>query len=246
MPVHDWTRVPAGIFHDFHHRWIFELSNVLNDGLLPEGFYALAEQHAGKFGPDVLTLESPNETDGASREIPMTTGQALLTRPRRKATATGELSYYRQKRKTLTIRHVSDDRVVAMIEIVSPGNKAGMKALDEFVEKAAFLLDRDIHLVVVDLFPPTKRDPQGIHGAIWEALTGEEYRLPKRKPLTVVSYEADLGVRAFVEHFAVKQEIPEMPLFLEPDGCVELPLEATYESAFSTVPKRWRDEFSKR
>lgn len=22
MPIHDWTRVEAGIFHDFHHAWI--------------------------------------------------------------------------------------------------------------------------------------------------------------------------------------------------------------------------------
>jgi hypothetical protein len=22
MPVHDWTRVDAGVFHDFHQRWI--------------------------------------------------------------------------------------------------------------------------------------------------------------------------------------------------------------------------------
>jgi hypothetical protein len=23
MPMHDWTRVDAGIYHDFHHEWIF-------------------------------------------------------------------------------------------------------------------------------------------------------------------------------------------------------------------------------
>jgi hypothetical protein len=48
MPVHDWRRVEAGIFHAFHVAWIPELQKVLNGGLLPEGFYALAEQHAGR------------------------------------------------------------------------------------------------------------------------------------------------------------------------------------------------------
>jgi hypothetical protein len=43
MPVHDWTRAEAGIFHAFHVAWIPELQKVLNSGLLPEGFYALAE-----------------------------------------------------------------------------------------------------------------------------------------------------------------------------------------------------------
>lgn len=35
MPIHDWTRVTAGTWHDFHLAWIAELRNVLNGGLLP-------------------------------------------------------------------------------------------------------------------------------------------------------------------------------------------------------------------
>ncbi len=54
MPVHDWTRVDPGIVHDFHHDWITEIKRALNRGILPSGYYALAEQHAAGFGPDVL------------------------------------------------------------------------------------------------------------------------------------------------------------------------------------------------
>ena len=57
MPIHDWTRVEAGIFHDFHHGWIEEIKRALNAGLLPDDYYALAEQHASRFEPDVLTLQ---------------------------------------------------------------------------------------------------------------------------------------------------------------------------------------------
>ena len=35
MPIHDWTRVDAGLFHDFHQDWTIELSRSLNAGLLP-------------------------------------------------------------------------------------------------------------------------------------------------------------------------------------------------------------------
>src|SRR5207302_10526518 len=59
VPVHDWTRVDAGIFHDFHHAWIEEIKRALNRGLLPPDYYALAEQIAGGLGPDVLTLQRP-------------------------------------------------------------------------------------------------------------------------------------------------------------------------------------------
>src|SRR5947209_6192782 len=57
MPMHDWTRVEAGIFHAFHHRWISAISDVLNTGLLPGDYYALPEQQAAGFGPEVLTLQ---------------------------------------------------------------------------------------------------------------------------------------------------------------------------------------------
>jgi hypothetical protein len=48
MPVHDWTLVDAGIFRGFHVTWLGEISKSLNAGLLPEGFYSLPEQHAGR------------------------------------------------------------------------------------------------------------------------------------------------------------------------------------------------------
>src|SRR6516225_10716498 len=44
MPVHDWTRVDAGIFHDFHTVWVGGLRSALNEGILPLGYYALVEQ----------------------------------------------------------------------------------------------------------------------------------------------------------------------------------------------------------
>ena len=59
MPVHDWTRVDAGTFHAFHTRWISEIMGALNAGLLPRGYYALAEQVATRMQTDVLTLRAP-------------------------------------------------------------------------------------------------------------------------------------------------------------------------------------------
>lgn len=59
MLVHDWTRVDAEIFHDFHHEWISEIKRALNRGVLPAEYYAMAEQVAGGLGPDVLTLQRP-------------------------------------------------------------------------------------------------------------------------------------------------------------------------------------------
>ena len=69
MPMHDWTRVEAGIFHAFHHRWISAISDTLNSGLRPRDYYALPEQQAAGFGPDVLTLQDrPNQRNDESVE----------------------------------------------------------------------------------------------------------------------------------------------------------------------------------
>ncbi len=241
MPVHDWTRVDAGIYHAFHHRWITAISDTLNGGLLPSDYYALPEQHAAGFGPDVLTLQGigdrGNNEDGTSANG--RTG-VLVAEPQLEVTAETDMEFYRRKGTSVAVRHVSGDRVVAMIEIVSPGNKSTRNALLFFVEKAAELLDRRIHLLIVDVLPPGRHDPQGLHAAIWEDIAGQEYTPPAGRPLTAVSYESALTVRAFVQNLAVGLVLPAMPLFLEPNGCVQVPLEETYQTAFAMMPRRWR------
>ena len=57
MPIHDWTRLRANRFHDFHQSWTLEIRNALNRGLLPKGYFALAEQITGGPEPDVVALE---------------------------------------------------------------------------------------------------------------------------------------------------------------------------------------------
>ena len=56
MPLHDWTRVSDGTFHDFHYSWVLEIKRALMRGLLPKGYYVMAEQFGSDRGaPDVLT-----------------------------------------------------------------------------------------------------------------------------------------------------------------------------------------------
>lgn len=243
MPIHDWTRVSAGIFHDFHHAWIEEIKRALNAGLLPDDYYALAEQHASGFGPDVLTLEERRDGDAdAGPQATASTGGTgvLLAPPRVRLVGETDMAFYRRKQNTVTVRHVSGDRIVAMVEVVSPGNKASRNAMRSFVEKAAELLDRRVHLLILDLLPPSRRDPHGIHAAIWEEMTGEELAAAADKPLTMAAYESGLTVRAYVEAVAVGNALTDMPVFLEPGAHVLVPLEATYQAAFAAVPRRWR------
>ncbi len=245
MPVHDWSRVEAGLFHHFHHSWIEELQRALNAGVLPPDYYALAEQYAGVLGPDVLTLQGtvPNSDGDAPEWSPVGRdpgeGNLALAEPRLAVSGETEMEFYRRKQSRVVVRHVSGDRVVAMIEVVSPGNKNNRTGIEAFVRKAAELLDRRVHLLILDLLPPGPRDPRGIHALIWEFIEGVEPPAPER-PLTLASYETDFSVRAFVVPVAVGDRLVDMPLFLAPRGCVEVPLEETYQSAFAAFPRRWR------
>ena len=235
MPMHDWTTVEAGIYHDFHHEWISEIKRALNRGLLPDDCYALAEQVAAGFGPDVLTLQA-SSSSAREREAETST----ITYPKTKHVAEQVRGMTQRRKSRVVERHISDDRIVAMIEIVSPGNKSSANAFRSFVQKAAELLDQRIHLVFLDPFPPGPRDPNGIHAAIWEDYTGSRFELPAEEPLTFVSYESSDTVRAFIETLAVGHRLPDLPLFLAPDFYILLPLEAMYEAAWETVPARWQ------
>ena len=243
MPVHDWTRVEAGIFHAFHLKWISELDKVLNSGLLPPGYYALPEQHAGSSIPDVLTLHTSPATSDRHSLPPDTGGIAVADAPptvQRQVTV-GAVALTR--RRTLAIRHVSQHRLVAILEIVSPANKDRARSVTDFAGKVVSALDHGVHAVVLDLLPPSAFDLSGMHGAIWQCLENTEtpYDLPAGNPRTLASYVADDAVEIYLEHPHLGMALPAMPLFIRPDRYVTVSLESTYLEAYRTMPEFWRN-----
>jgi hypothetical protein len=132
--------------------------------------------------------------------------------------------------------------VIAIIEIVSPGNKSSRTALRNFVEKAIGFLRQGIHLLIIDLFPGSSRDPQGIHKAIWDEIQEEAFELPADKPLTLVAYSAGPIKTAYVEPVAVGDLLPSsMPLFLDAESYVIAPLESTYQTTWNACPTPLRN-----
>lgn len=254
MPMHDWTRVPAGIFHHFHNTWITELSNTLNAGALPPDHYALGEQQLGDVGPDVLTLrvqgDEANDVDAGhvSSSSPFDGNEggnlvALAEAPPKVSVtqdAAEDIRFYLARQRTIAIRHVSGDRVIALLEIVSPGNKHGRRPLDDFIDKVAAALRDGIHVTIIDPLPPGRFNPDGVHGEVWRRLMAGDFEAPDDKPLTLASYAVRHTVTAFVEPISVGTELIDMPLFLTPERYVPVPLEDTYNRAWSGVPRRWR------
>ena len=177
MPIHDWTRVEAGDFHHFHQAWVVFLTNALNGGVLPPEYMAMTEQVTGRPIPDVVALHArPSKGDPG--------GVAVATAPpSARVIAKFERINYAKRADRVVIRH-GRGKVVAIIEIVSPGNKESRNAIRTFVEEAADILNQGVNLLVVHLFPPTPRDPRGIHKAIWDEFGDEPFDFLPDKPLT--------------------------------------------------------------
>lgn len=250
MPVHDWTRVDAGIFHAMHQLWITAIHQALTRALPPE-YYSLPEQVTGTGTPDVITLkfgfptpphsDFPTNGTNGTHSPDASGGVAVAAPPKtRFVDETDDTSIVR-KTKSLVVRHTSGDKVVAVIEIVSPGNKGGKDELDALVRKAVQFLKAGVHLLLIDVFPPGPRDPNGLHPLVWSSFKVADFALPPDKRLTLAAYSAGRTKRAFIEPVAVGDPLPEMPLFLTPEHHIPVPLGATYETAWADVPKRWQD-----
>ena len=147
----------------------------------------------------------------------------------------GEGDIYARRANRIVIKHLHGE-VAAVIEIVSPGNKSSKTALQAFVRKASDLIWQNTDLLVVDLFPPSQRDPQGVSKAIWDEIGSAEFALPPDKPLSAAAYRASPTRTAFIEPLAVGDPLPEVPIFLTDFDYVPAPLEETYMASWAAYP----------
>jgi len=240
MPMHDWKRVPATIYHHFHQQWTISICNALNAGLLPPGYSALVEKYSSGLYPDVLAVQRRHSKPADARAETTT-----LEAPRTRMTVQPREGRFHERANQVVIRHHLGD-VVCAIEVVSPGNKAGKIAIREFVTKAVDFLMRGINLLVVDPFPPGVQDPQTLHKLIWDEFdAGVPFAIPADEPLLLASYRAAVPLveftpQAFIEPFRVGANLPDMPAWLDTDLYVYVPLEPTYQAAWDVCPPDFR------
>ncbi|MEQ1826706.1 MAG: hypothetical protein ABL921_12205 [Pirellula sp.] len=237
MPMHDWSHVKPGTFHNFHLLWTSSITNQFNAGILPPGCFAMAEQIIGGPEPDVVALRF------ADSDFLVNTGNSIATvapirKPTTGYTMVADEDRYVGKTSQVVIKHELG-KILAVIELV-PGNKSSAHATRTLVDKLTLLLREGINLLVVDPFPPSIRDPQGIHGLIWSEISDQAFELPEDRRLTIAAYQASPVKTAWIEVIAVGAPLPTMPLFLHEAHFVELPLEISYQETWSHLPKELR------
>lgn len=237
MPIHDWTRVPSGLFHHFHQDWSIEITRWLNSGALPKGLSALVEQRFGPWEADVLTVEARGSTKGSS---PGNGATQTMDRPKTRLVRCSNAEIYAGRANRIVVKHHLG-RTVAVIEIVSPGNKHSKAALRDFLDKTLEYMAKGVHVLLIDLFPPSPRDPHGLHKLIWDEFLEEDFSMPKGKNRIFASYEMDRTEQtAFVETIGVGDALPDMPIFWAPQKHVMIPLESTYIGTWNASPEDLR------
>jgi hypothetical protein len=148
MPIHNWSRVSDGMFHWFHQIWTTRIADWLNNGV-PEGYYAIGE------------LYTSGVEDRANGHASNGFGVALLeSPPKTRFSWEAETESYLAKKDLIAVRSV-DGILVAVIEIVSAGNKSSQARFRKFLTKTIEFLDQGVHVLVIDLFPPTPPTRRG-------------------------------------------------------------------------------------
>jgi hypothetical protein len=247
MAVHDWTTIFAGGFHHFHQAWVLRISDQLNGGVLPDGYFAAVEQSSGGPYPDVVALEQDVREPGTSEEFETADlrrqgGIAVDDAPPRvRFSFDSEVEQYAEKADRIAIRSLDQNRIIAVVEVVSPGNKHSGLAFGKFREKVHYLIRQGIQILILDLFPPGKFDPEGLARGLQIESESIVPAVTTDEPLSFISLRVSDHISGFVELGAVGRDVPTMPMFLSGERYVNLPLNDSYSQAWQGVPAPWKE-----
>ena len=194
MPVHDWSRVvPA-----------FSTTSIV-PGSSRSGTCSTTAccRRTTTRWPNRCLATGPGRVDLAVRRSPAgscggrwTGATAVaLAPPRVRFTATATMDEYARKQRTLVIRHSSDDRIVALLEILSSGNKSSRHALRTFVGKAAADPGGGYHLLLIDVHPPGPRIPRGFTASSGKRSAMASLRRPRTSHSTLAAVFGGTGSR---------------------------------------------------
>ena len=232
MPLLDHFRPPLSQrrhWDSFHGAWAEAMAAQLNQALLPERFVAEARvKLGGQVEIDVATF---SEKEAAANSE--SGGVAVWAPPQPAATAL--LGFQDPDIFEVQVLSEADGpRLVAAIELISPGNKDRPANRRLFAVKCASYLQSGVSVILVDVV--TERSGN-LHVELLELL---RVRLATRgqgsHDLYATAYRTvpaaeGLRLEAWAEALTLGRALPTLPLWLQPDLCLPLDLEVTYHAA---------------
>ena len=222
MPLLDHFRTPVAADCPWDTSlglWVVKIADRLNNIVLPRRYLAKSQAYGGfPCTPDCVT---PAPTDPA----PQTTAWT----PR--ATLSAEIAFADEDLFEVKIVEQADRRLVAAVELISPGNKDRPEARAQFVSKCAALLRQGVSVVLVDVV--TVRG-FNLYAELLDWVGARDPGMGGEQPATYAAAcrWRPRGDRRWLEAWgrplAVGEALPVLPLWLAEELAVPLDLEASY------------------
>lgn len=239
MPLLDHFHRPLSETHQwiaFHSRWATAIADDLNRRLprrfLAEAPFALGSSAAA----DVAETEEFHPDDngavnGTHGGVAVAANPITYAPPR--ATAVMPATFPQEV--LVEVRDLDRARrVLAVVELVSPGNKDDERARRIFAGKCLGYLNKGLGLVVIDIV--TERLANLHNTLVQLGGHGEAFLMADDPRIYASAYrpvrrKTDDVIDAWLYPLAVGTPLPAVPLALRGYGCVRLDLEATYLEA---------------
>ncbi len=245
MPLYDHFHRPLSDIHEwesFHSQWGSCIAADLNRRL-PKRFLASAPQHLGPFvsadvaEKELLSLdagETRNDIPGRSTDdagIAVAIEKAIYLPPA--TTLSMPVSFPEEYRVEVrdTLRA---SRILAVIELVCPGNKDDAESRETFAGKCLSCLAKGIGLVVIDIV--TGRLVNLHNWLVNLAKHDAKFEMAGNPPIYTSAYRPvhrnkEDAIDLWMWPLAVGSVLPIVPLALMEFGTVALNLETTYIEA---------------
>jgi hypothetical protein len=235
MPLLDHFHPPLSAerrWESFHSSWATRLADALTEQLPPD---YIAEEHA-HLGPsveiDVATFEREAAAAGKDESgIVTAVGPRVWSPP----AADGALPAVFPD--TFEVRVLSTDtgpKLVAAVELISPGNKDRPAERRAFATKCASYLFQGISVIIVDIVTSRRAN---LHNEILQVMEAPDLLLlPPELSLYAVAYrplrrgQGD-EIDVWRSPLALGQALPTLPLGLRADLVIPVALEAGYIEA---------------
>jgi hypothetical protein len=236
MPLLDHFHPPLSSerrWESFHSSWATRLADALMDRWLPPGY--IAEEHA-HFGPsveiDVGTFaQSASATAENANGGVATVGSRVWAPP----TADGVLPAVFPD--TFEVRILSTDtgpKLVAAIELISPGNKDRAAERRAFATKCASYLYQGIGVIIVDIVTSRRTN---LHNEILRLMEAPDtLSMATELNLYAVAYQplrrdGNDEINVWRSPLALGQSLPTLPLGLRADLIIPVDFEFAYAEA---------------
>lgn len=236
MPLLDHFHPPLSLerrWDSFHSNWATKIADALTERWLPPEYIAEEHAHVGsQIEIEVATLERGDPA------APIRDSIGIATMPIKAwAPPDPDAVLPATFLSTFEIRvlsHTAGPRLVAVIELVSPGNKDRVAERQAFAIKCASFLVQGVSLIIVDIVTNRRAN---LHNEILQLLQGADIaQMDSAATLYAVAYRPLL--RAGKEEIDIwrtpltlGQPLPTLPLSLSADVVIPVDFEATYAEA---------------